>query len=199
MTRRALEWPCKVLTDRNLIPYEKSVPFPTNVDPNHILSNLRPDLFVRGPDNCVEYCKEVKDVKGQIKYVPVNPAVFSPGDVIEIAFSCVGVPVKGGQYRLLLNLRAVTLVSDECRKKSEQASVSKQRSHHVEAGLVLKRKRLYVDVEDPSNDVREVKREWKTEGPDGLASNGKITEEEEGECGSEKKGRAMEDMEMDYE
>ena len=65
-------YPCveahaRYFTNRNLIPYEKSVPFPSNIDLNHILSNLRPDLFVRGPDNCVEYFKEVKDAKGKMR------------------------------------------------------------------------------------------------------------------------------------
>ncbi|KAJ2914813.1 hypothetical protein MD484_g5618, partial [Candolleomyces efflorescens] len=148
----------RYFTDRNLIPYEKSTPFPSNVDPHHILSNLRPDLFVRGPDNCVEYCKETVDARGNIKYLPVNPAIFNPGDVIEVAFSCVGVPVKEGRYRLLLNLRAVTLVTDECRKKSEVESLSKNRAAQGEPGFVLKRKRLYVDEDEPARNSKAGKR-----------------------------------------
>lgn len=49
-------------------------------------------------------------------YVAIDPGVFKLGDVVEVAFCVVGIPVKDKKYRMLLSLRALTLVSDACRK-----------------------------------------------------------------------------------
>jgi hypothetical protein len=49
-------------------------------------------------------------------YTAIDPSLIKAGDVVEIAFVCVGVPVREKRYRMLLSLRAVTLISDQFRK-----------------------------------------------------------------------------------
>lgn len=49
--------------------------------------------------------------------------MFKAGDVVEIAFVCVGVPVREKRYRVLMTLRAVTLISDKFRKVNELLSL----------------------------------------------------------------------------
>ncbi|RXW13220.1 hypothetical protein EST38_g12631, partial [Candolleomyces aberdarensis] len=51
---------------------------------------------------------------------------------------------KGGQYRMILNLRAITLIDDECRKMSEQRTRDKTDGNKAQI-TTLKRKRVYSD------------------------------------------------------
>lgn len=54
-------------TDRALAPFDKSIPFNANVDPNHVLAKLQPEEFIHRPDNVVEYCKKVWSKDGDIR------------------------------------------------------------------------------------------------------------------------------------
>lgn len=53
---RTLESSARYFTDRYLIPDEKNIAFGRLVDPEGVLSKLKPDSFIHGPDNTVEYC-----------------------------------------------------------------------------------------------------------------------------------------------
>jgi hypothetical protein len=64
-----LEAHARYFTDRNLVPYDKNIPFPQLLDPNRVLSDLQPPSFIRAPDNCVEYCKESMARDGSLRYV----------------------------------------------------------------------------------------------------------------------------------
>lgn len=45
-----------------------------------------------------------------------SPALFKAGDIVKIAFSIVGVPIKDNRVRLILLLRGLTLVEDGIRR-----------------------------------------------------------------------------------
>lgn len=47
-----------------------------------------------------------------------SPSVYKSGDVVELAFSFIGIPIKNNQYKLLTCLRAVVLIDDTLRKVS---------------------------------------------------------------------------------
>ncbi|RXW14439.1 hypothetical protein EST38_g11415 [Candolleomyces aberdarensis] len=144
----AVDSHARYFTDRSQAPYESDTPFSRLVDPYNILSDIKPDFFIHGADNWVEYCKETTE--GQ--HAAIDPSTFKNGDVVEIAFACVGVPAKEGQHRLLLNLKAVTLINDDLRKEAER---KKKEARTVQQGteyIGLKRRTLYVDMDAPIHD-----------------------------------------------
>lgn len=51
----AIDTHTRYLTERRLVPGERHIPFPPEVDPNHALDNARGIHFVRTGDNVVEY------------------------------------------------------------------------------------------------------------------------------------------------
>ncbi|KAF6754968.1 hypothetical protein DFP72DRAFT_965302 [Ephemerocybe angulata] len=153
----ALDSHSRYFTDRHLIPYEKSHRFLPGVDPHRILRTIQPDDFVHGPDNVVEYCARTADSNGRISYSPCEPSVFKVGDLVEVAFSCVGVPIKGQRMRILLQLRGVTLLDNIVRKESERLdklSISNAVVHRTP-----KRKTLYLSHYDEIRGSGTVKRQ----------------------------------------
>lgn len=50
------------------------------------------------------------------RYAPLKPNTFKVGDIVEVAFSIVGIPIRGDRTMLMLNLRALTLLDDQVRK-----------------------------------------------------------------------------------
>ncbi|KAF6753993.1 hypothetical protein DFP72DRAFT_787808, partial [Ephemerocybe angulata] len=105
----------RYFTDRNMVPYEKNLPFLPGVDPRRVLRKLQPEEFIHGPDNVVEYCVRAIGSKGLPCYTPCDPSMFRVGDIVEVAFSCVGIPIKGQCMRVLLQLRGLTLIDNTIR------------------------------------------------------------------------------------
>jgi hypothetical protein len=62
-----IEAHARYFTDRNLVPFERSQPFNVHVDPFKVLSNTRPDIFIHGPDNKVDYVGRTTDRNGCIR------------------------------------------------------------------------------------------------------------------------------------
>lgn len=60
----SLDAPARYFTDRNLIPFVKNTPFHPDVDAHGVLKSIKPDIFIQGPDNYVEYCKLSTTEKG---------------------------------------------------------------------------------------------------------------------------------------
>ncbi|KAH6871664.1 hypothetical protein BKA70DRAFT_1450892 [Coprinopsis sp. MPI-PUGE-AT-0042] len=116
---RSLDSHARYFTDRALVPYETNNNFLPFVDPHHVLVNAKPDSFIHAIDNQVEYCLMNVDEEGDISYLPCNPVTMKPGDLVEIAFICVAIPIKDQRYKLMLQLRAITLISSTLRLSSE--------------------------------------------------------------------------------
>ncbi|TEB19404.1 hypothetical protein FA13DRAFT_1604234, partial [Coprinellus micaceus] len=111
-----IESHARYYTDRASAPFEKNLPFGPNVDPSHILSSIQPEELFHGPDNVVEYCRRVPAKEGG----DFDPGLFKAGDLVEIAFSFVGIPIKDDKTLLVLLLRGVTLIDDAIRKVRRQ-------------------------------------------------------------------------------
>ncbi|EAU82077.1 hypothetical protein CC1G_09679 [Coprinopsis cinerea okayama7 len=143
----ALDFHARYFTDRELIPHEKHIPFNDFVDPNHILEDLRGAAFIQGPDNHVEYCMRTVDKNGIVEYSVFNPGQFKEGDIVEVTLSLVCVPIKNQQYRLLLVMRALTLLSSENREESERLRALDVPSSDAAAnrGRNVKRRSLFLD------------------------------------------------------
>ncbi|RXW13815.1 hypothetical protein EST38_g12043 [Candolleomyces aberdarensis] len=139
----ALDSHARYFTDRSHAPHEKNQAFPSIVDPYNVLADIRPDYFIHGEDNRVEYCKET----GNGMHELYDPSLFRSGDIVEVAFSCVCVEVKNGYHKLILNLRAVTLIDDSIRKDAEEAQKEKRREPTKKVTARSTRKRLYVDMD----------------------------------------------------
>ncbi|KAJ3514739.1 hypothetical protein NMY22_g14644 [Coprinellus aureogranulatus] len=132
--------------DEALAIIQENTPFHPDVDAHGVLSGVQPDVFIHGPDNYVEYCKLHAEGDGAERHIPYNPSLFKIGDVVEIAFSFVGVPVRGGGYRVMLNLRALTLLNAEIREESEMAAMRVKITYPT-----IKRKRLYLQEDGLPN------------------------------------------------
>ncbi|KAF6740915.1 hypothetical protein DFP72DRAFT_1027664 [Ephemerocybe angulata] len=105
----------RYFTDRHLSPYEKNEPLSHWIDPERALTAIQPPTFIHGPDNIVDYCTLMGDEYLYDRYALHDPKLFKAGDIVEISFSCVAIPVKGSAYKLILNLRALTLIDDQLR------------------------------------------------------------------------------------
>jgi hypothetical protein len=46
----------------------------------------------------------------------MEPGLFVVGDMVEMVFSFVGIPVKDNMYKVMLHLRGLTLLSSDLRK-----------------------------------------------------------------------------------
>ncbi|RXW22089.1 hypothetical protein EST38_g3753 [Candolleomyces aberdarensis] len=147
-----IEAHARYFTDRNLIPYEKSQPFHPFVDPFNILTNMKPDVFVHGPDNQVDYIKRMVDRRGCIRHVPCDPSILKAGDLVEIAFSFVAVPIKDKRRLMYLNLKGLTLIDDAIRKESEVKAFQCTLPPTSFKIRTFKRRQIYVDLDKPEDE-----------------------------------------------
>lgn len=51
------------------------------------------------------------------RYVREDPRTFREGDIVEMAFSFVGVRVRDNKVMVFLNLKALTLLNDSFRRR----------------------------------------------------------------------------------
>ncbi|KAH6879339.1 hypothetical protein BKA70DRAFT_1127310, partial [Coprinopsis sp. MPI-PUGE-AT-0042] len=109
----AIEAHARYFTDRSLVPYECNAPFMPFVDPNRTLQNAQIDCLLHASDNQVEYCVVEQSDMDKARYRPTNPASFRSGDIVEIAFNAVCIPIRNDRHKLYLNLRALSLISTE--------------------------------------------------------------------------------------
>ena len=63
------------------------------------------------------------------KYEPVDPSTIKNGDLVEVAFVCVAVTTKEGKHKMMLNLKAVTVIDDEIRKASVDVLVTNMKGN----------------------------------------------------------------------
>ncbi|KAF6763379.1 hypothetical protein DFP72DRAFT_1060541 [Ephemerocybe angulata] len=146
---RCVESHARYFTDRNLVPYVKNERFARMIDPNNVLASIQPDVFVHGPDNQVEYCRALCVDEGKPRYEPYDPACFKAGDVVELSFAFVGIPIKDQRSLLFLNLKALTMLTDTFRKDSQVAVNTTSRMAAQSDDYSPKRRRLYVDMDQP--------------------------------------------------
>ncbi|KAF5334148.1 hypothetical protein D9611_015080 [Ephemerocybe angulata] len=145
---------------RALVPYEKNQAFLPGWTPSTSSGSCKPDEFIHAADNVVEYCVRAV-ANGSTTYGPCEPSVFKVGDVVEVAFSCVGVPIKGQRMRILLQLRGLTLLDNTIRKESERTT--RMTMALVALNRTPRRKRLYLTEEEVCGDAHGTKRTRRSE------------------------------------
>jgi hypothetical protein len=107
---------------------EQAIEFPTEVDPQGILTGLVSDQFVHTEQNEVKYYNRSVSECGAIKYVvsPLNspyvfvednlryetvtPVTFRVGDIVEAKATLMVLPLRGGNYKLTAVLRGITIL-----------------------------------------------------------------------------------------
>ncbi|KIM83082.1 hypothetical protein PILCRDRAFT_26858, partial [Piloderma croceum F 1598] len=86
------------------------IAFHTLVDPNRILSDMAIGDLVHCEENDMHYLELYIDEHLQEKYRRLDPTKFKTGDLVEAQVLLMGVPLKGEKVKLLMVLRALTLL-----------------------------------------------------------------------------------------
>ncbi|RXW16793.1 hypothetical protein EST38_g9064 [Candolleomyces aberdarensis] len=110
----------RYFTERRHVPSVKHVPFPDEVDPLHILEDLKGEELLHLDENDVQYCAKVYEEDGQVSYIAKHPKEFQIGDFVEVTVAFVCHPVKKNEFMVIPTLRALALLSPELRLQSEQ-------------------------------------------------------------------------------
>ncbi|KAF6751251.1 hypothetical protein DFP72DRAFT_1071453 [Ephemerocybe angulata] len=114
-----LDLHARYLTERRYAPGLPHIPFTPDIDPDHVLEELRDTKFIRIEDNIVQYSRKVDDGNGPFHYVPMCPSGFKEGDIVEAVGSFVAYPTRDpGHYRLVFCLRALTMLNSTFREDS---------------------------------------------------------------------------------
>ncbi|KAJ2911705.1 hypothetical protein MD484_g8709, partial [Candolleomyces efflorescens] len=155
----ALDMHSRYFTDRAAVPGLKHIPLHDDVDPLHILEGLRGPHFIHAPENEVQYCRKVCGEGDNVRYQSMTPANFGEGDVVEAHVALVAYPLGVKNYKMVMSLRTLALISSECRERAEvcrqqaleeakahQQGPKRQRQAAAGAGAILKRR--YVAVEE---------------------------------------------------
>ncbi|KAF6761865.1 hypothetical protein DFP72DRAFT_802698, partial [Ephemerocybe angulata] len=107
------------LTDRRYVSGERHIPFPPEIDPNHVLEDARDTKFIRIEDNVVQYSKKIEAPDGTFYFEPLPPAEFKEGDIVEATGAFVAYPgAEQGEYVLVFCLRALTMICSQYREVS---------------------------------------------------------------------------------
>jgi hypothetical protein len=121
----------RYFTDRHDMGNEAPVSFQPDVDPRCILQNAMGDQFVHLEENEVYYYESFynngspRQVLTQsnvgchriwslvYSYRTINPMRFRIGDIVEAQISFIAIPLKNRQYKMLVVLRAITLIDSK--------------------------------------------------------------------------------------
>ncbi|KAJ2913530.1 hypothetical protein MD484_g6886, partial [Candolleomyces efflorescens] len=120
----ALDVHARYFTDRASVPTVKHVPFSPDVDPHHILEAIRGPQFIHAPENDVQYCRRITGVHETARYELLGPANFKEGDIVEAHVAFVAYPQGDKEYKLVMSLRSLALITSSCRQEADQLSLN---------------------------------------------------------------------------
>ena len=101
------------------------IPFSTTIDPDGVLKKGITERYIHTSENVVEYYEKttvgertrseyIDNYTGHYlslsRYISINPVKFQYGDIVEAQVSFQTVALKGGKYKMLVVLRALTLL-----------------------------------------------------------------------------------------
>ncbi|GLB39707.1 hypothetical protein LshimejAT787_0702170 [Lyophyllum shimeji] len=130
------------------------IPFGELVDPKKILEGMaRDSQQVHTDDNEVLYFKRRTGDDGKHVYEKVGPQMFRVGDIVELQVTFVVVPLKGDRYKMMSVLRSIALIDG-----SFSQPATTKRSVDSQGPTLLKRKVMYEQTSDASNEGRASKR-----------------------------------------
>ncbi|KAF9455479.1 hypothetical protein BDZ94DRAFT_1327548 [Collybia nuda] len=131
-----------------------AIPFSSLVDPTGVLGRMASRDFVHTIDNEVQYLIYTNR-DGVSRYDPIDPAIFRTGDIVEIQFTVMAIPLRGiEQAKPLVILRALTLVDNSFSKEAylKRAKAAIKPVKEPTVTLKLRRK---VGYDDEEQDVRQ--------------------------------------------
>ncbi|KAF9456000.1 hypothetical protein BDZ94DRAFT_1285932 [Collybia nuda] len=134
----AFEFGNRYFTHRNNATREEIIPFKDSIDPHHLLKNSMGNDYIHTQENNVEYFECYNGVDGSKRYKNVNPVIFRIGDIVEVQFSFIAISIRGGAYKILNVLRALTLLDSKPRIEAEIRR--SQATHHPIRTIALKMK-----------------------------------------------------------
>ena len=119
----------RYFSDKRHVQSEDIIELPRDIDPRGVLKKAAAGQYVYTSENEVKYFRKVK-VEEEVKcvlcllifikyrYATVPPMEFRVGDAVEVQLSFVGITISGGKYKILLVLRAITLLDTTLSKVS---------------------------------------------------------------------------------
>ncbi|KAH6904779.1 hypothetical protein BKA70DRAFT_1431676 [Coprinopsis sp. MPI-PUGE-AT-0042] len=108
---QALEAHTRYFTDRSAMPMARNQPFQPLVDPDGTLRALQPQNLLHAQENEVDYVRRMV-IGANESFDAYDPALFTLGDLVEATFVCHCVPTRGGMYKMILGLRALSHLHD---------------------------------------------------------------------------------------
>ncbi|KAF8222859.1 hypothetical protein L208DRAFT_1320145 [Tricholoma matsutake] len=144
----------RYFTNRKHISSSEVVRFKAGVDPDGMLEAVSEGTDVAHTwENEVEYFELCKHTGGQKRYNVIDPIKFRIGDIVEAQVSFVVVPLKGKKYKMIIVLRALTLLDSTPLKDAEKAKYH-ERLQDIPRPLSLKRKVGYYEDEEEETRFR---------------------------------------------
>lgn len=147
-TFQALDMGNRYFTDRRDINSDDPISFGTEIDPHNILTNALSNEFVHLLENKVDYYEAQQGTDNIIRYYEINPMKIHPGDVVEVQVSFVAIPLKQQRYKLLVVLRAITLLDCSPLRNASIARCMSRGAEPRRASQSLKRKIGYEEDEE---------------------------------------------------
>ncbi|KAJ2917916.1 hypothetical protein MD484_g2530, partial [Candolleomyces efflorescens] len=136
---RSLDAHTRYFTERRQAPSLTHQPFAVDVDPNQVLEEVRGGKYIHTTENVVQYVSLDESSGSDTRYCRVSPTVFKEGDVVEVWAAFTAFPVSKNDYKLVLSMRMLVLLTSEHRKaaegrKSEARQVRLQMLRDAKAG-----------------------------------------------------------------
>ncbi|RXW19495.1 hypothetical protein EST38_g6352 [Candolleomyces aberdarensis] len=110
----------RYFTERRHAPSLGHQPFPMDVDPDHVLEELRGTKYIRCEENVVQYLRKVNCLEAGSKYVRISPGLFKEGDIVEIWAAFVAYPAGKNEFKLVLAMRSLVLLTEQFREEGEE-------------------------------------------------------------------------------
>ncbi|KAA1480130.1 hypothetical protein DENSPDRAFT_789985, partial [Dentipellis sp. KUC8613] len=101
---------------------ESAIPFHPLVDPHGILLEATRDVGSHLADNEVRYFERLHNSSGIASFEDIDPAVFRPGQIVQLQVSFVTVPVAGakGIYQVTPKLRSIAILDRSLQEVSNK-------------------------------------------------------------------------------
>ncbi|PBK84469.1 hypothetical protein ARMGADRAFT_1088476 [Armillaria gallica] len=101
---------------RDQTPSEAEIEFGEIVDPLDILGKLHGQVYCHSVDNSVAYYEHRAATDGGFRYKEIRPEQLQVGDIIEVTFEFIAVPVSKGKAKLIAVLKTITLLDAQLTK-----------------------------------------------------------------------------------
>ncbi|KAJ2912380.1 hypothetical protein MD484_g8042, partial [Candolleomyces efflorescens] len=109
----------RYFTERRQAPSLAHQAFALDVDPLNVLEELRGGKYIHTDENVVQYVRKEQASGRESSYTRVSPTVFKEGDIAEVWAAFTAFPVSKTEYKLVLSMRMLVLLTTEHREAAE--------------------------------------------------------------------------------